>query len=154
MSVELTVNQWKIEVSGPVAVQSVTTERSTSANVSVVGVQGPTGASGASVPPHEFAWGNVSPALVHTVTGPSLFFRVTIRIRTAFNGVNPTISVGTLAQPELFVAASDNIPAQPGDYEVWVDRDLLAGDAIYVHVNPGFGATQGSGIVIPEIFAQ
>lgn len=154
MSVELEVVQWTISVSGPVAVQTVTLERAVAASVTVVGVQGPTGASGASVPPLAFSFGDVSPAIVYTVTGPSLFKRLTVRIRTPFNGISPSISVGITGQPELFFPAAYNLPSAAGDYEVSVDRDLLAGDEIRLFMSPGFGATTGSGFIIPEIFAK
>lgn len=104
--------------------------------------------------PYEFTYADVSPALIYTIPSLTLVKGVELTIRTGFNGSGPTISVGTAGQPERLLAIADNLPATPGTYAVPVDFDLPAGTAVNLYVSPGFGATQGDGVVLLDLLAQ
>jgi hypothetical protein len=116
--------------------------------------QGPPGAigpPGAALPPTNFAFGDASPALVQTLDAQKLVVRTRITITTPFDGAGATLSIGTLAQPELLIASSQVNPAQKTTFETTPEVALSAGTNLYLFIIAGVGATQGAGRTVLEL---
>lgn len=120
------------------------------------GPPGPPSVGQSIVPftPYEFEFGIVNPSLVYTIPALTLVIGARLTIRVPFNGTAPQISVGTPGLPERLMAVADNAPGTLGDYEVPVDLDLPAGTQINIYVTPGFGATQGGGVLTLDLLTQ
>jgi hypothetical protein len=62
---------------------------------------------------------------------------VAIVIQTAFDGPTATISIGTIANPNLIFPAAQNLPGKPGDYRVDSTYIAPAAQPIFVFITPG-----------------
>lgn len=100
---------------------------------------------------HEFAWGDASPALVHTIPGGHIVFRCTINIETAFNGTGATLSVGIGNNDGVFMGVSQNLPGVVASYETYPGFSYASDTPIYLTIVPGGGASAGKGQLILEI---
>ncbi len=118
------------------------------------GTPGPTGPAGTAIAPYEFAYNEASPATIYVVPALSLVSAVRIGVRTAFNGTGAALSVGIPGQPTLLMLTSDNDPTIAADYNTSADVELPGGTPIQLYTTPGFGATQGAGVVLIDLVAQ
>jgi len=118
------------------------------------GTPGPTGPAGTAIAPYEFAYNEASPATVYVVPALALVSSIRIGVRTPFNGTGAALSVGIPGQPTLLMLTSDNDPTIAADYGVFTDIELPGGTPIQLYTTPGFGATQGAGVVLIDLVAQ
>lgn len=114
------------------------------------GAAGPAGLDGGVTPAHTFAWGDATPDLVATVAAGKRVFSVSLAIETAFNGTGAQIQVGTLAAPDLLMAATSNAPGSVAVYETNPNVFFGTETGIYLTITPGSAASQGAGALILE----
>ena len=114
---------------------------------SAMGVQGPAGAAGASggtIAPISFSYGDAAGAIyTPSVAGTITWIRLVVT--TAFNGSGAALQLGTLASPGVAMASTNSDPAEAGEYELTADLHLDANEALRLTITPGGGATQGAG---------
>jgi len=67
----------------------------------------------------------------------------TVDIHIAFDGTNPTITIGTDADPDKYVLTTDNYPKAANEYVIEDNIVLTADETIKAFITPD-GATQGS----------
>ena len=77
---------------------------------------------------------------------------ISIVIVDAFDAADAELAVGALGQPPL-LAADQNVPVERGRYESNPGVRLSTPTELYLFLNPGLGASAGSGIVYLEITA-
>jgi hypothetical protein len=116
-----------------------------------VGTQGPTGAtgpSGSTAPPVNFSFGDASPLVISTGQPAQVILQVTVNITEAFNGAGATLSVGTPANPSLYVTSRQVDLETEAEFEVTVGKSIFANTNIIATITPGTGATTGAGWVL------
>jgi hypothetical protein len=118
--------------------------------VTTAGPQGPPGQNGDTIAPISFAFGDATPAVVHTTTVAGTFTTVRVIFDTGFNGTGATIALGTVASPQALLATNQNDPSAiaASEYEVTPDLHVSAGTAIRLSITPGSGASQGAGRIL------
>jgi hypothetical protein len=128
---------------------------SASWNVYGSGAQGPRGIDGLSasgfITPLSFSYGDASPAVALIVGQPSEILSVTLKIVSAFNGVGATLSLGTSADSGLIFSAAEVSPGTEAIFEFTPLLKCAAGTTLILSINPGAGATQGSGQVLMSL---
>lgn len=112
-----------------------------------MGVQGPKGEPGGTIPAMHFSFGDAAHA-VWTPDSPGLLTYVRLIIDTPFDGVDAAIVVGTAAQPDAAMPAGYSDPAAMQEFENTPDIHLGAGEGVHLSITPGSGATQGAGRLI------
>ena len=96
-----------------------------------------------------FNFNDGSPKTVFTLQNTSQILTMQIKIDVPFDGVAPTLTVGTGAVPDKYIKTYQNDPKTADEYET-NPFDVLAADTpIIVTIVPS-GSTQGSGIVVCE----
>lgn len=120
--------------------------------VDVVGTgpQGPVGPSGPStqgVPPIAFSYGDASGA-IFTPSEAGTIVLVRLVITTGFDGTNPSLQLGTVAQPGAILSSAQNDPTTVAEYEHTPDLHLAALQSVVLTIVPGAGATQGNGTIL------
>lgn len=111
-----------------------------------MGVQGPKGEPGGTVPPIPFSFGDASAAIwMPDAAGVVTVARIVVT--EAFDGDSPALALGTAAAPESILPPEYVAPASAGEYEATADVRLSAGEAVRLSISPGVGATQGAGVV-------
>lgn len=118
-----------------------------------LGAQGPPGrdgVNGAGALPYPFAWGHATPVSLGVHAG--VVVAISIVIVDAFDAADAELAVGALGQPPL-LAADQNVPVERGRYESNPGVRLSTPTELYLFLNPGLGASAGSGIVYLEITA-
>lgn len=118
--------------------------------VGIQGPAGPPGAPGVASPPIAFAFGDASPRTLFTTTASSLVMGVSVNVTTPFNGAAPSLRIGTTAQPELLLAATQLDLTVATEFEVNPNLILSAAQAVVMTLVPGAGCTQGSGWIVFE----
>lgn len=114
----------------------------------IAGPAGPVGPAGSTVPTLNFSYGDASPVLgVLMLTGQRLY-SVRLTVDVAFNGAGPSLSVGTLASPNLFADSAVIDPTAVAVFEFSPQTLFLVDTSVYLFITPGAGATAGSGSVI------
>lgn len=108
------------------------------------GEQGPPGNQGLEIP---FAWGDATPKLLLLGTAGKLVYNVQLHIDVAFNGVNATLEVGDLIDPDRLMRADQNAPSEAGSYSVSPNYRYVSDTNIYLTITPGVGASTGSGLL-------
>lgn len=110
------------------------------------GPPGPPGATGGSFDV-AFSYGDASPVLIGVLNG--VVISASVVIQTPFNGVLPTLSIGTLTQPSLIMTSAGVFPDELGRFES--NPGVTVNDSLYLYITPGLGASQGSGVVYLEV---
>jgi hypothetical protein len=88
------------------------------------------------------------------IVGPSApVVRAGIRIDVGFDGVSPSLELGTAATPDLIMGPTDSVPGSPAQYETSAVNTFGAPATLQLRITPGAGATQGSGVVFYELGA-
>lgn len=140
-----------VQVPDAAAVAVVVQEAVQVLTVGMQGPAGPTGLSGSlAAPPIAFGFGDASPRSVATVTSAVLVLSVRVNVRLAFNGVAPSFRLGSAAQPELLVAATQLDLGTATEFEINPNATLAAGAEIVLTLAPGAGGTQGAGWIVIE----
>ena len=140
---------------------NVTQETTRTLEIVTAGPQGPRGndgnpgANGANgeglLPALSFGFGDASSVvMVTSADGPVEITRVALEIEEEFDGVGASLRLGTLAQPDLLMAAAFNSPYMQATFEVSPGVELPASSEIYFSINAG-SATQGSGKIVISI---
>jgi hypothetical protein len=102
--------------------------------------------SGRAVVP--FTFGDASPATLFIPAEDAMLALVRVVIETPFDGAGATLAIGTLADPDLYMATDENDPTQVASYEVKPDIIVSTGAAILLTITPGAGATAGAGRIL------
>lgn len=113
------------------------------------GIPGPPGTGAITV--INFAWGDATPKLLVTVVANKRVYRVRLWIETPFNGTGAALTVGSVADPDELIAATENDPTSEGVYETYPDKRYLASTPVSLTITPGAGASAGAGQVHLEI---
>ena len=113
-------------------------------------LQGPPGVSNdGSYPAVSFNYGDASSViLVLTSSAPSEIMLVSLQIEQAFNGLGAQLMLGTLADPDLIMSATDNAPSVVATFEVSPRVELPAGTEVFLTIVPGTSASQGAGQIV------
>lgn len=138
-----------IDADGPV-LKLVCTNGAT-VKISEVGLRGPAGGDENSKS-MSFSFGDATPAPIHTLPAGKAVIRCVLDIENAFNGAAPAISIGTMASPEAIMPVIANLPAEAGQYETNPAVKFLVPTALTLFIDPGAGASSGSGSVYLELF--
>lgn len=104
-----------------------------------------------SVVVEPFTFETASPLVLAPVGTSSPVVRAGIRIDVGFDGAGASLSIGTTASPGIVLAASENLPAVPGQYEVDLVDSFAGPDTLRLTIVAGAGATRGSGVVYYEL---
>lgn len=110
------------------------------------GPAGPVGPSAAGVAPINFTFDDSS-GNVFTSSEDGTIVAARILILTAFDGSNPSLSLGTLSQPNAILSSTQNDPSVTEEYENTPDFALSAGQSVFFTIVPGAGASQGNGTI-------
>lgn len=94
-----------------------------------------------------FAFGDATPSAIGEHEG--VFIATSIVITEAFNGTGAALSIGSMGDHELLMPAAANVPGEVGRYE-FNPSLRLSPTALFLFITPGFGATQGRGVVYME----
>jgi len=126
------------------------TSQNDSVRVCSPGIQGPRGQAGQGVglPPINFSYGDATPKLLYTALAACVIDLSQIIIRNAFNGVGASLSIGTAGDNSAVMSVSTNDPAMVQTFEASPDLIMAIGDALYLYITPGAGATVGNGQVL------
>lgn len=106
------------------------------------------GSSDADVVRVEFAYDTPSPMILATLAAGQTIDRALILITEAFDGVGATLSLGTVAEPGLFLSAAEVAPGRLGQYETDELVPFDAAELLRLTIAPGSGATRGAGILL------
>lgn len=136
---------------------------STESQLLEVGTVGPQGPQGPQGPPGsssgfvngsahvEFEWNSVTTLPISVVTGDKVVIKASIIIMQAFNGTAPSLRIGDTGNLSRLVGVSDNNPSAVGEYSVSPQVSYNVDTQINLIINPGSGASQGSGLVVIEV---
>jgi len=98
----------------------------------------------------DFNFLTVNPALVASLAAGDKIIRSEIKIITPFNGVTPTLTLGTPGIPSLIFTAADIAPAKPVTFGSDENYDFAVLDSVQLSLALG-GSTAGSGQVLITI---
>jgi len=112
------------------------------------GRRGETGATGGTLAPINFSYGDATPKLLYTPTDNVVIDLAQIVLRTVFDGVGASLSVGTMADHESVISLNSNDPYEAATYETSPEKQLSSGESLYLFITSGTGATQGSGQIV------
>jgi hypothetical protein len=93
-----------------------------------------------------FSFGDASPKIIQEAFIGKIT-EVSLVIEVPFNGTGSTISIGTVALPELLLPIDYNSPNLAADFVRYPIQSFLVPTNIVMVINPGGGTTQGSGYV-------
>ena len=99
---------------------------------------------------HSFAYGDATPAMVGTLPAGAVISAVTLIILTAFNGVSPALAVGDDGNDSRFMTAEQNDAGEAVAYTTSPGEKLSAAVTVRLSIQPGTGATAGSGLLIVD----
>jgi len=92
-----------------------------------------------------FSWGDATPDTVYTFRSSNIINKIILSINTEFNGTGAWIKVGDDSYNDSLMTEIQNIPSERGIYETNPIKRYSTGDNIVLTLNPGTGATSGSG---------
>ena len=118
--------------------------------VVTLGVQGDKGEAGmdsGEQPASSFSFNEPTPKVLKTLTAGRLISEINLSIRVPFDGSGASLAIGTASAPGELVASNENDPSRLLQFEFSPDVQYPAGTEIILTINPGTGATQGSGVV-------
>lgn len=69
-------------------------------------------------------------------------------VRTSFNGINASITVGDVGDSERLINTVQADPSTVGLYSTTVPHFYASGSNINFYINPGTSSTQGSGVIL------
>lgn len=130
----------------PLQVQDKHTTVKTGAGM---GVQGPPGLAGGTIPAIDFSYGDVSSRSVYTSPGGTLV-NARLVFDTPFDGLGAAVSVGTATVADAHLPAALNDPSTTSEFETTPDAVMAPGEKVYLYITPGSGATQGAGRLFLE----
>jgi hypothetical protein len=82
--------------------------------------------------------------------GGETLYRADIRYIVPFDGLLPTVMLGTTANPSLIFGPSDSIPTSIDQFQTLLMYFFASVDTLILTINPS-GSTQGSGVLLYEL---
>lgn len=110
-----------------------------------MGVQGPKGEPGGSVPAIAFSYGD-APSVVWTPDAPGILTLVRLKVTQSFNSPAAAIAVGTASDPDAALPSAYVDASVAEEYENTPDIRLAPGEGVRLTITPG-GASQGAGLL-------
>lgn len=95
-----------------------------------------------------FAFGDVSPVNVFQAEANQLIEEIQILILETFNGIGAFLKVGDAIQDDRLFTANQNYPSVSATYVVTPNYSYGSLTQILLTIDPGSGATQGSGLLL------
>jgi hypothetical protein len=92
-------------------------------------------------------WGDPSPRVAATVPAGKMVLGVRLSVDVPFNGDGAQIMVGDLSQPDRLMAADQSDPTSACSYETSPTHRYGAATDILITINPGDGASAGTGLL-------
>ena len=111
----------------------------------VVGIGVPTGSALFEL---NFAYGDVSPALIAAVPLGGMVTQVDVIILNPFNGMGAALSIGDAGDHERLLAVNGNDPATVATYSAYPARTYGVMTDVFLYLTPGAGASSGNGVVL------
>lgn len=93
-----------------------------------------------------FTYTSNSPQVLQTVVGGQIVDRAVVVITTPFDGVNPSVLVGTTGIPDLIFADGDIDCAAANQYSNENITSFSSNDIMTLTITPS-GSTQGAGLL-------
>lgn len=100
------------------------------------------------LPPINFSYGDASPAAMTTFAVTSEVMLASLQIEQAFDGAGASLTLGTAANPAEIFDTFEVLPGEVATFEFTPRVEYPAGTALVLTINPGAGATQGSGQLV------
>lgn len=94
-----------------------------------------------------FNFGDASPSTIATLPSGATVTGVQLVITTALNDTGATISIGTGANANLFLATTDNLPYESGTYSTEPAYKLSTSTPVVLTINPGTSSV-GNGVIV------
>jgi hypothetical protein len=94
-----------------------------------------------------FQYNNASPKNVAIIPANAVVSQVDVIVTTAFDDVNATLSLGTVANANLLLNATDSKPFLSGTYAAMPGQLFLSDTWTVLTINPG-SSTTGSGMIV------
>lgn len=98
----------------------------------------------------EFEWNNATVRLIGTIPAGRVAARVRIILTTAFADPTSTVTVGTLADPDLLLEAGDSALYLGGEFEKATQELFASSTGLYLTIAAGGGESAGAGFVVIE----
>lgn len=98
-----------------------------------------------------FSYGDASPEPIEIVAAGKKILHIRIFITTPFNGSGAALSVGPSGDPDQLMDETENDPTTIGEYSVSPNISFGSSTLIQLHITPGGGASQGSGLLVMEV---
>ncbi len=117
----------------------------------IAGPEGPAGPPGGPVLEFAFSYGDATPSTLFTALAGKLVKGVSLFIEAGFNGSGAALSVGSQADPEALLAASENDPTTISVFHSSPNKSFGADTPIFLFITPGVGASEGHGLVAVEM---
>lgn len=95
-----------------------------------------------------FGYGDASPEFIVTVPAGKTVYNIQLVINEIFDGSNPSLTVGDDTLTVVLMTAAQNDPALVGSYSSSPSYTYGTATQVKLFIDPGAGATQGSGVVI------
>lgn len=99
---------------------------------------------------YDFSFGDPTRNIMHAPAGYRVI-SAKIIIKTAFNGAGASLKIGDAGNAESIMAAAGNDPTLVSVFATEPAVQYSVATPILFTINPGAGATQGSGSVVVEI---
>lgn len=98
-----------------------------------------------------FSFGDASPEPIEIIASGKKIISIRLFIHTAFDGTGAALSVGPSGDPDQLMDELENNPAAVGEYSVYPGISFGSATLVQLHITPGSGASQGSGLVVMEV---
>jgi len=109
------------------------------------------GAEGSATIKHAFAFNSASPIDVTPLSAGDTVIECFLKFTQAFDDPAATVSVGTVANPNIYMAPADSDPSVAGAvYESCPVEELTAPEELTLTISPGT-STQGQGFLVAVI---
>lgn len=97
---------------------------------------------------HSFSWGDVSSTLIETMDTGVTITAIYFIVQEVFDGVGATVTIGTVADPDLLMGVADVDLTSIGTYLVSPGYKFAAETEVKIFNTPGSGASTGAGSLV------
>src|SRR5574343_31933 len=118
----------------------------TTINTGIVGPPGPSG--GGLHAPINFSFGDASPQVVLTLTEAEEIARISLDVKSAFDGTNPQVQLGIAGTPGLLLDTWQSDLTQESGFESYPRERLPAGSQVILTLSFGSAPSQGQGQIL------
>ena len=112
------------------------------------GIQGSAGTPRLEVP---FSFGDATPQALFTAQANKLIERITVFLKTPFDGLLPSLTIGDESDPSRLMGELENDPKEVAAYQVTPNLSYPSDTQVLLFITPGLGSSQGSGLVVVEM---